>query len=859
MDNLSKLLLLILLFSNLENGFTQTKKHLDVDDYESWYHFYDYHLSTSGEWVSYMIQNPIGSDTLVLQKTDTDLKRTFLGGRQARFSPLEDRFFYLDNEGLYYQDLISGKLDFLQGLTHYKFSKDGTYLLAENSRRENELQLIHLSTKEVTIVPNVLEYMLSPDGTEVAVLQKTPDMDLITTIKLGERLAKYEIVKSAEDLSNLTWNWNCNGLAFFESLPKNDEDIPNFELCYVHFQNRKKPTFLRTSKVKNLSDDGFIVPESRLFFSQDDKQLFFDVQHPKTDNLAAKHVVVWSWASDVLPPQNEENLLNHYLMCWHIKTNEFMLVNDADHPIGIPTSNGEHALIINPSEYLPYFEYNGIYVDLYVKNLHTGRKKLLAKKIYHQKNHIQVSPAGKYITWYADKNWYIYHFDQDRINCLTCSITTSFEEDGHDYPGEKFPVDKPYWTQGDKFVLLTDSHDIWLISPNGKSKKKITNGKYIKSKFSIYDEGFYSSLRDHFMEYTTSALDPLNGIVLKEVNTENLKEGFSLYQSNRELKKVLFTDDKITSIRHAGDNYMYVLSDFDKSPQLVIQKTNQEKGNVIQRSNEHQKDYYWGKSDLISYTVDGVALKAALFYPADYFPEKSYPMIVKVYQKLSSDLRNYVAPSLTNSTGFNKTNLTLNGYFVLYPDITYTINKTGESALKCVQVAVDKAIMAASVDEDNIGLFGHSFGGFEVSYIITQTHRFKTAIAGAGWHDLVSTFLGTDDFDISSMWRFDTQQLRITAPYYSDDFFNNSPIMHAKSVETPLLLWAGTSDSRINWENSSKMQMALWRLRKKSTFLVYPNEQHFMVDKKNRIDLNLKTLEWFNYYLKGADKPNWID
>lgn len=840
-------------------GIAQLKKQLTAAEYERWYHFYDYHLSSNGTWVSYLVQNPSGNDTLVLQKTTTALKRTFLGGKQGRFSPQSDWYCYLEADRLYYLHLASGQLDSLPGITAYTFSKSGGFLLAESTLQKNELQLIHLASRHVKTIANVQEYVLSPYGTEVGIIQKEAEQNLIKIIPLTSSFSAFEILRSDEPLSSLTWNSKGDGVAFFEHERHEIEGQLSYQLHFISLANKKHRRRIKQRYVTPLLPVGYRLPLSRLFFSSDDEQLFFDVEQRAAADRALSPLVVWSSSASVLPPTDADNQQKLFLVCWHLATNQLMLVSDPEHSVGVPSSTGEHALVLNPLAYLPHFEYGGIYVDLYAKNLRTGYKKLLAKKINHQKNHIQVSPGGNYITWFVDKNWYIYRFDVDQISCLTCSIDARFEAVGHDYPGDKFPNDKPYWTTGDASVLLSDSHDIWLLSPDGKTRKKITNGQSINNRFSIYDEGFYRGSRDHFIQYSTRALDPSRGFFIKEVSTDNLNEGFCLYRSDRGLERVVFTDDKVTSVQHAGGTFMYVLSDFDKSPELVVQKVNQTESTIVQRSNEHQNDYYWGKSELIHYTVDGIDLKGALFYPADYSPEKSYPMVVRIYQELSSDLRQYLAPRLANSTGFNKTNLTLNGYFVLCPDIRYTINKTGESALKCVLAAVDKAVATANIDEHAIGLFGHSFGGFEVSYIITQTQRFRTAISGAGWHDLVGTYLGTDDQGISSMWRFDTQQLRLTAPYYSADFLNNSPILLASSVTTPLLLWAGTSDSRIRWENSSKMQMALWRLGKKSTFLVYPDEQHFMIDKKNQLDLTAKTLEWFDYYLKGASKPNWIE
>ena len=606
-------------------------------------------------------------------------------------------------------------------------------------------------------------------------------------------------------------------------------------------------------------DDAYAIPFSRLFFSKDDAQLFFDVK-PRSEPLdrEEKNAVVWSFGAKVLPPLEESEPARPNLMCWHLKTDDFILVTTDEFPITVPTATGKHALVVDQSAYLPHFEYHGIYADLYVLDLHTGRKKLIAKKINHQKNHIVISPEGRYITWFDQHNWWVYAIAEDKKHCLTCSTTAHFENWEHDYPGDKYPVDKPYWSTDDQYVLLSDFYDVWVFSPDGTNSKRLTNGYLFGSKFRLFDEQRANNPRAYFALYTTKSYSFEKGLIFKEVNSSTLEEGFSFYQSDKGSERIFYSDDRLYSISKMGDCYLFVRSDFDTSPELVFLHAKQNKVDVIQRSNEQQKDYHWGKSELIHYTNNGAPLKGALFYPANYQEGTSYPMVVKIYERNSSLLRKYVAPTLYNHIGFNVTNYTTAGYFVLLPDIAYTINRPGESALACVLSAVDKAVATASIDTENIGLLGHSFGGFESSYIATRTQRFKTIVSGSGWHDLVGTYLGTDDANFSTIWRFDTQQLRITAPYFSAAFLDNSPVLHAHQIMTPMLLWSGTNDFRVNSKNSVSMQLALWRLGKESTLLLYDNEGHVLENPVNQKDLTLKTMEWFDYYLKGSEKPAWI-
>jgi dipeptidyl aminopeptidase/acylaminoacyl peptidase len=153
---------------------------------------------------------------------------------------------------------------------------------------------------------------------------------------------------------------------------------------------------------------------------------------------------------------------------------------------------------------------------------------------------------------------------------------------------------------------------------------------------------------------------------------------------------------------------------------------------------------------------------------------------------------------------------------------------------------------------------GHSFGGFETTYIISQTNMFKTAVAGAPVTDLLSSYLTLDGTNISNINRYENSQFRIQTPFYEKGFLKNSPIMNVQNINTPLLLFTGNQDSTVDWSNSMKMQIALWRLKKKSTLLVYPGEDHAFVKESNQKDLYFKVKAWFDCYLKNGIAEDWM-
>jgi dipeptidyl aminopeptidase/acylaminoacyl peptidase len=158
------------------------------------------------------------------------------------------------------------------------------------------------------------------------------------------------------------------------------------------------------------------------------------------------------------------------------------------------------------------------------------------------------------------------------------------------------------------------------------------------------------------------------------------------------------------------------------------------------------------------------------------------------------------------------------------------------------------------VESNHIGLIGGSFGGYETAFIISQTNRFATAVVGAGCTDLVSSYLSMESSgDRSHMWRYESAQLRMGSSLFANynGYIENSPIAHASKINTPVLIWTGQQDPNVNWTQSIELHLALQRLQKPHTFLVYPGQGHAIGKPESQIDLDKRVKEWFDYYLKG--------
>jgi dipeptidyl aminopeptidase/acylaminoacyl peptidase len=303
-----------------------------------------------------------------------------------------------------------------------------------------------------------------------------------------------------------------------------------------------------------------------------------------------------------------------------------------------------------------------------------------------------------------------------------------------------------------------------------------------------------------------------------------------------------------------------MVQSFDDSPDYFVGGPSLADAVQVTETNSFQSDYAWGRSELIEYENEwGKQLQGALFYPAGYVPGKQYPMIVYIYEIRSPSVHRYYVPS--NRNAYNTAVFTSQGYFVLQPDIVYRDRHPGRSAVAAIIPAVDKVLETGMVDRARVGLTGHSWGGYQTAFTVTQTDIFAAAVAGAPLTNLVSMYLsvywntGNTDARI-----FEVSQGRMEVPFWEDmdAYVANSPVFHVENMTTPLLVAHGDKDGAVDFNQGVEFYNAARRANKDFVLLVYEGENHGNRQKPNQIDYHTRVVEWFGHYLKGEPAPEWI-
>lgn len=262
----------------------------------------------------------------------------------------------------------------------------------------------------------------------------------------------------------------------------------------------------------------------------------------------------------------------------------------------------------------------------------------------------------------------------------------------------------------------------------------------------------------------------------------------------------------------------------------------------------------WGKTVSLDWTNDGFHVQGWLMLPKDYDPARKYPLIVEVHGGPASAVLGRWGGG---SGGFSAAAYSELGYFVLIPNprgsygqgeaFTQANRKDfGYGDLRDILAGVDIVLKFYPVDPTRVGITGWSYGGFMTMFAVTQTHRFRAAVAGAGISDWLS-YYGENSID---QWMIPY----FGASVYDDPgaYAKSSAINFIKQVKTPTLAVVGDRDGECPAPQSFEFWHALHDLHIPTQLVVYPNEGHGFVDPSHRRDVMERAVEWFGKYMPPA-------
>lgn len=323
-----------------------------------------------------------------------------------------------------------------------------------------------------------------------------------------------------------------------------------------------------------------------------------------------------------------------------------------------------------------------------------------------------------------------------------------------------------------------------------------------------------------------------------------------IYRTNKEKSEEIIGGDRTVSgfsVSKNG-NVAFLAMNFDTMDELYLYKDGKEKSiskfNNLKNLSMSTPEYF----DVT--TSDGKKVDAWIMKPANYEKGKKYPTILEIhggprtaygnafmleFQILASDGFAVLFSNPRGSDGYGE-------------EFSYIHGAYGKRDYKDIIEVVDEAIKRFDfVDEKRFGVTGGSYGGYMTNWIVTQTDRFKAAVAQRSISNWVS-FFGTTDIG----YFFGPDQLG-GAPWSNPkEYAEMSPITYVKNVKTPIMFIHSMEDYRCYMAEAFQFFTALKYLKKEAKLALFPSESHELsrsgkpYHRIKRLDL---IVDWFKRHL----------
>lgn len=732
---------------------------------------------------------------------------------------------------------------------------------------------------------DVLDYTLSKDAKTLAftVSSKKEETNGVYTMTPQSDAAPVLLLTGKGKYQKLTWDEDQTELAFISDRDDQQSKQAKFKV-YLWERGSNTPIAQRSDRnhvaspsappvateIVSNSSPGFrkdfvVSGQANLSFSLGGAYLYLGAAPPPEpeknadeDIPADEKVMVdlWHWKDEYIQPiqkvRAEQDRQRSYRAVYEVKGKKFVQLADEKMETLVPSNDGHVAIGSDNRAYRISNDYDPGLNDFYLVNAEDGTRKPVAQK---QRFNVFLSPGGKYALYFDGKDWTSYAVATGaRVN-LTKNLGVNFFNEDNDTPELPNTYGLAGWTKDDRDVLLYDRFDVWQVSPDGNGAKNLTEGVGRRE---------HIAFRYVRLDPKERSIDPAKPLLLHAENEDTRDSGFYRDRVNGGLpEKLVMGARDFNNPTKAKDAevYMFTTSRFDEFPDIWVSGPNFKDMKKVSNGDAQRAQFNWGTAELVNFkNTDGVPLKGLLLKPENFDPKKKYPMIVYIYERLSQGLHAFRNPG--PGTSINPTYYVSNGYLIFMPDIVYKTGYPGRDALQCVLPAVQSVVDKGFVDENNIGIQGHSWGGYQIAYMVTQTNRFKAAEAGAAVANMTSAYSGIRwGTGLPRQFQYEHSQSRIGGSLweYPMRYLENSPIFHVDKVQTPLLLINNDEDDAVPWYQGIEFYLGLRRMNKEVYMFSYNGEKHGLRKRINQKDYTRRLQEFFDHFLKGAPAPEWME
>ena len=880
-----KYLAFVACLGSLSPAFAQNaSKSLTVDDLVTWQRITDREISDNGKWVACKMEPWEGDATVYLYAAQGQETATFSPADKFAFSASSGYLVVTQTPGKSTVDSlkvlktkedkmpmntlviysVAGKKETIDSLKTFKLADEADWIAYQRGRKDSTLYVRSLDGSKTFQFPTVTDfqfakksgmlYYTSAAEGEAGIFTLNPEKGSPALIKEGKGVFK-----------QTTFDEKGERLAFLYCADK-DSSYKALSLWLSEHNAPAKEIATRGNKA--FPAEWVINENGMLQFSKSASRLFFgtspEPRQKDTTQLAENrpNVQVWSWDEPVqYTVQNynkEKDLKKSYQAVYNLGNGSIFQLANEELP-NIQLGNEGDAALALLSTSRPY-SLSSMWEartrsDYYTVSLDNGERKQIAQADYGR---FRLSPQGKYAYWYGetDSCWYTIALAEGKRYRLTTPESFPAWDEENDVPNHPYAHGAAGWTANDQNLLIYDRYDIWKFDPTAATSpiNLTVNGR--KEKLSYRLEQLDKEAR--FIDLGKPQL-------LKGFNETT--KGYGFYNARLSApaapKTLLAGNYMLRSINKAKntDDVIYTMETFQQYPDIHYSTLAFKKSVQLTHGDKQQEGFIWGTAELVSWiSLDGRPLEGVVYKPANFDPNKKYPMMVNFYERNSETLYNYRMPEPHRSTiDYHLYNS--NEYVIFNPDIRYVDGYPGESCYNCLMPGITMMIAKGYINEKGIGAQGHSWGGYQVAYLATRTNLFSAIESGAPVVNMFSAYGGIRwGSGMARSFQYEHTQSRLGATPWSSPlrYLENPPLFTMDKVQTPILIMHNDADGHVPWYQGIEYFVAMKRLGKPCWLLNYTGEPHWPMHMANRIDFQRRMFQFFNHYLKNQKMPKWM-
>ncbi|GAA0883702.1 prolyl oligopeptidase family serine peptidase [Sphingobacterium siyangense subsp. cladoniae] len=739
------------------------------------------------------------------------------------------------------------------------------------------LALYDLNSGDSVQFSSVDQYEWNKNGSKIVFSKKTDSKDSLSK-ESGVYL--YEIAtKKLKKISNGKGNYknfkfdeSGNQLAYLGDLSNEKALLKNYNL-YYYSNGIDTAQYLATKTSNGIPKNWAVSGDGDIRFSKNGEKLFFgiapiprvkdttlvDFEHAKVD--------VWNWQDDYLQPMQlvnlKKDLARNFLAVTYPKFNRNIIpLTDQTFNSTALTPDGNEEYILARTDFGKRIasQWEGsTRDDIYLVSTKTGNKELILSDF---SGNAILSPDAKYIVYFdQDKGtWNSYQVSSKKKTVLNDGIPASFADEENDMPTSAQGYGMAAWSPDFKGIYVNSRYDIWYFNLDGSNKSILTNGYGAASQTTFR----YLPLKREEDREQATTLDYKKGGFLTSFDNKTKESGFYQFKGQHSDPKSLLVEAKtFKNISSSADQQtiLYSKEDYINSPNIYTNTIKFKDELQLSNINPQQANYNWGTAELVHWTTpEGNQAEGILYKPENFDPAKKYPIIAYFYEKLSDGLYTYQPPAPTPSR-LNIPYFVSNEYLVFAPNISYKTGHPGQSAEEYINSGMRYLAQNAWVDSTKMGIQGQSWGGYQVAHLITRTNMYAAAWTGAPVVNMTSAYGGIRwQTGMSRQFQYEHTQSRIGKTLWEapELYIENSPLFHLDKVKTPVVIMANDNDGAVPWYQGIEMFTALRRLNKPVWMLNYNGDEHNLILRQNRKDIQIREQQFFDHFLKGAPAPAWM-